>query len=92
MKVFDCPTCNTYSKECIIVTYNDIDPNNERLECRLCSWSGKWADMKVREVQELGRELYTDYRVLHSDKTRLQMIGSSCPHCGGDDPLCWCKT
>ncbi|NQF14571.1 hypothetical protein HPY31_11680 [Brevibacillus sp. HB1.3] len=49
--------------------------------------------MKVREIPDEpipGVEPITDYGVLHSDKIRLRYTGGCCPHCGGDDPLCWC--
>lgn len=93
MKLHDCPTCNTNSQECMIVIENALHPTAERLTCRICSWSGKWSDMKVREIPDEpipGVEPITDYSVLHSDQIRLRYTGGCCPHCGGDDPLCWC--
>lgn len=96
MKVHNCPSCNTYSRECILVIRNALNPSEEILKCSICSWSGKWADMKVREIPDgesiPGVEPVIDYGVLHSDTARITYTGGCCPHCGGSDPLCWCMT
>ena len=92
MKVHYCPSCNTYSKDCIIVIQNAPHLSEERLKCSNCSWSGKWSDMEVKEYDIPFNEGITDYLVLHSDKDRIKYTGGLCPHCGGDDPLCWCQT
>lgn len=96
MKVHNCPSCNTYSQECMIVIQKASHPTEERLKCSVCSWSGMWSDMNVKEIADgepiPGVAPITDYGVLHSDQIRLRYTGGLCPHCGGVDPLCWCHT
>lgn len=101
MKVHDCPNCNTYSRECIIVIQNAPNFSEEILKCSICSWSGKWSEMTVREVKLpvipggiaiSGVEPITDYYVLRSDQIRVTYTGGCCPHCDGSDPFCWCMT
>lgn len=79
MKVHNCPSCNTYSRECIIVIQNALNYSEEILKCSICSWSGKWSDMKVREIPDdepvPGVEPITDYGVLHSDTARITYTG-----------------